>query len=343
MWLNLRLTLSKWCFGWQQQQLFLDNIHHLLEDGVPIHQAVDVMESMSRGVMREVAQHAQMSLAQGQLFADGLHGWYAPHAVAMIRAGELGGAFVATIGSTQAALSSQHRLLGTALAVLVYPCLVLLMGCAVAIFLQHSVFHSFAEIKPVAKWPVSGQSLYMFSSFLQQDWWLLCLLVLVCSTTWCWMLRCYTGPLRQQLDRWPVLSLYRRAVAAQFMEVLGLMLGNGIALREALQLSQRHTTVYLTWHVLNMEVRLSGGLDNIADVLDTGLLGQSELARLRVVAKGSGFAKALVRLGQHTAEHAQRHTVWLVKALAAGLLVLAACFAAYMILAIYAVGSFIGT
>jgi type II secretory pathway component PulF len=343
VWKNLQLTLSKWCFGWQQQQLFLDNIHRLLEDGVPVHQAVDAIESMSSGVVRQVAQHAQMSLAQGQLFADGLHGWYAPHVVAMIRAGELGGAFVATIGSAQVTLSSQHRLLSTALAALVYPCLVLLMGCAVAIFLQHSVFHSFAEIKPVALWPANGQSLYVFSSFLQHSWWVLCLLMLVCAMAWCWMLRYYTGALRQQLDRWPVFSLYRRAVAAQFMEVMGLMLTNGIALREALQLSQRHATVYLSWHVLHMEVRLSGGLDNIADVLDTGLLGQVELAQLRVVAKGAGFAKALVRLGRHTAEHAQRHAVWLVRVLAAGLLVLAAYFASYMILAIYAVGSFIGT
>lgn len=344
MWSNLWLMLSQWCFGLRQQQLFLDNIHGLLEDGIPIHQAVEVVEQITDGAMRAVAEQTKMCLARGQLFADGLHGWYASHTVSIIRTGEQGGAFIEALASAQAALSNQRGLMTTALAVLTYPCLVLGMGCAVAVFLQHSVLSSFAQIKPVAMWPEIGQSLYAWSVFLQHAWW--CLLLLVCGGIGglVWMLRHYTGCGRAYLDRWPVFALYRSFVAAQFMEVLGLMLGHGITLRSALQLSQQHApSSYVAWHVSYMEVHLSGGLDNIADVLDTGLLHRAELLRLRVVAKGSGFAKALLRLGRQCAKDTQRRTVWSLRVLSGILLMLAAALAAYMILAVYAVGGFIGS
>ena len=41
--------------------------------------------------------------------------------------------------------------------------------------------------------------------------------------------------------------------------------------------------------------------ENIAEVLDTGLISKADIIRLRIIAKGRGFEHALTRLGQLSA------------------------------------------
>ena len=82
--------------------------------------------------------------------------------------------------------------------------------------------------------------------------------------------------------------------------------------------------------------------ESIALVLQTGLLQAHELARLRVIAQGNGFAAAMCRLG-HVHARCQQAMVRSARLLSGALLVSAAGFAALMVLAVYSVGSFVGT
>jgi type II secretory pathway component PulF len=156
-------------------------------------------------------------------------------------------------------------------------------------------------------------------------------------------LRLYTGRWRQLLDHFPFFSSYRKLVAARTMEVMGLMLSNGLSLRDVLRLCQESATPYLRWHLLHMEQRLSSGQESVALVLQTGLLQSHELARLRVIAQGDGFAAAMCRLGQRAHARCQQAMVRSARLASGVLLVSAAGFAALMVLAVYSVGSFVGT
>ena len=334
---------QRYFFTVRQQQIFLEDIHALLEDGVPLNQAVQTLLRLSRGSMLLLLQEVSQALASGRLFADALEGWFAPHLVTIIRAGERGGVFVDTVHAAQAALMEQTQVWSKVVATLAYPLLVLLMGCGVAVFIQQSVLSSFAQIKAIDTWPELGQWLYVGAQWLQHDaFWVLALVIAI-GLALVWLLRCYVGSLRHFLDHLPIFSAYRRLMAARMMEAMGLMLSNGLVLRDVIQLSQEGATVYLRWHLLHMEQRLSSGYESIAAVLQTGLLHEHELARLRVVAQGGGFAAAMLRLGRRANVRVQQSIVRSARLLSGALLVLAACFAALMVFAIYGVGSYIGT
>lgn len=338
MWALLSLRLRQWCYGWRQQRDYLENINHLLAEGVPIHHAVETVRAISHGSMQVVAQSSATQLAQGHCFADGLQGWYAPETVAMIRAGEMGGAFKQTLLAAQRALKGRHRLWVAAAHALAYPCVVLLMAVLVAVFIQHSVLQSFAQIKPMAVWPPMGRSLNQWAVFFERWGWLVLLMLVVGLWWWRHALRSWVGSMRVVVDRWPVWSLYRRVVAAQLAESLGLMLQQGVSMREALTVCQVHATPYVAWHLDHMVRRLGAGQDNLADVLGTGLLSRNDLLQLRVLAKGRDFAQALVHTAARIAQQAEMRVMIGVRVLAALLLVVAAAFAGYMVLAVYGVG-----
>jgi type II secretory pathway component PulF len=125
------------------------------------------------------------------------------------------------------------------------------------------------------------------------------------------------------------------------METLGLLLANGIILKRALVIMRLKASHYLQWHIYKMEIRLSGGRENIAEVLDTGLIAKADMLRLRVIAKGKGFEHALLKAGQLAAEHTTKKIEVSSRILGTILLVLGAFWAAFMIFAVYSVGSFV--
>ena len=334
---------GRWRFGLRRQQAFLQDLHGLLEDGVSIQQALQALAQLTRGATQQVAHQAMQSLAEGRGFADGLQAWFTPYIVAIIKAGEQGGTFLQAMQVAAQALTQRSQLVVKMLSILLYPCVVLVMGCAVSVFMQHSVMQSFAQIKPVTEWPELGQSLYYFALFIERFWWLLGVVFVLLMISIGFGLRMMTGSARQFLDAVPLISLYRRWVAVRLLSLLGLLLSNGVGLRHALGLCHQYATPYLRWHLSHMEARLSYGQDNIADVLHTGLVGQEDMIRLRVVAKGRGFASALLRLGSHAETRLQQHIEVVLRLLSGVLLVLAAALAGVMVLAIYGVGSYVGT
>ena len=127
------------------------------------------------------------------------------------------------------------------------------------------------------------------------------------------------------------------------METLGLLISNGVVLKQALKIMHSNANPYLAWHLLSMEYRLGGGKDNIADVLDTGLISDFDLQRLRAIASGRGFAHALLRQGTYAAEQCRRAVSQTGKVAGGFLLLMGAMLAAFMIFGIYGVGSILGT
>jgi len=60
---------------------------------------------------------------------------------------------------------------------------------------------------------------------------------------------------------------------------------------------QYQANPYLGSHLSMMEHLLAMGKTNIADVLDTGLVTEPDLMRLRVMAEVKGFEHGLIRMG----------------------------------------------
>lgn len=330
-------------FTQKHQQAFLEDISTLIEDGVPANQAVQTIAQIATGVVKNVANAILQKISEGKPIADGMQGWFPQPIVEIVRAGEEGGTLAENLHAGARALAQKNKGLTALVNSTVYPIAVIIMGLVVSVFIKHSVFANFAAIKPVSQWPSNGQVLYNTATFVESWWWLVLIIIVAFFIMLGRLLQELTGEPRKFMDSLPILTLFRSVTAARFMETLGLLLSNGIVLKRALTIMRFKASHYLAWHIFMMELRLSGGRENIAEVLDTGLISKGDILRLRVIAKGKGFEHALVRLGQLSADQATKNIELTGKVIGYVLLGLGAFWAAFMVFAIYNVGSFVAT
>jgi hypothetical protein len=92
-----------------------------------------------------------------------------------------------------------------------------------------------------------------------------------------------------------------------------------------------------------MQFLLSGGKENIADVLDTGMIPKEELMRLKVMAKGKGFPQALLNLGEHALERNTKKLKISGRLLGGILLSIDMLLVMFMIFSVYAVGAMLAS
>ena len=326
-------------FSRKQQQAFLEDFSMLVEDGVSVSQAIDTIRQVSEGPTKQVASQIARSISQGKQLADGMQGWFARPLVEIIRSGEISGTLLKTLKSAAQAFSEQTNALVSFVGALIYPTLIVVLAFIMVVFIKHSVLESFASIKPIATWPDIGQTLYRLGYLTQRWWWLVVLLVVSAIYVITRMMQQLTGDIRNTIDDFPLISLYRDLTAARFMETLGLLISNGVVLKKALSIMHREAAPYLSWHILKMEFRLSGGKENIADVLDTKLIRRTDIIRLRAVAQSKGFEHALISLGRQANRRSSKAIILGGKISGGLLLVCGAFMAAAIVFGIYSVGS----
>ncbi|HTM63882.1 MAG TPA: type II secretion system F family protein [Gammaproteobacteria bacterium] len=291
-------------FNSKQQLAFLEDLYLLINDGIPANRAVEMMAQVTTGLTRDVAITLTDKISQGQPLAEGMKEWFAPNVIEIIRVGEAGGALAQTMKSAINALSQQGVAMGAFVGAIAYPLTVIIMGCAIIIYLNKSVFSQFKMIKPIEQWPEAGQQLVALASFIQSWWWTVIVGVIALVIILRRLMSNYTGPLRPLLDKYPPFSFYRRMASARLLETLGLLVSNGVVFKSAIKVMQYQANPYMAWHLARMENLLGKGKSNIADVLDTGLVGTQDLMRLRVMAEVKGFEHGLVRMGIRGTEDA---------------------------------------
>ena len=326
-------------FTRRHQQGFLEDLAALIEDGVPASQAIDVIIGVSAGISKTVAESVALSIAKGQSLADGMQAWFSHAVVEMIRVGESNGALPQTLRAAANSYTQYSSTLNAFLASVLYPLSVVVLALIVTVFIKNSVLHSFVEIKPLAAWPTVGRILFRVGAIVQAGWWLMIITVVILIMIVNNILKNVTGEIRRWLDAIPIFSFYRKTLAARFMETLGLLIANGVVIRQALSTLQYDASPYLSWHLLQMEYHLSGGQENLADVLDTQLIDRHDLMRLRVVAISKGFEQALISLGRQARLRTAKQIEVMGKIIGGLLLVIGAIIAMTIVFGIYTVGS----
>ncbi len=328
-----------WQFTRAKQQAFLEDFTALVRDGVTPSQAIDTIVKINQGIVQTVGLDIAQSLAKGKGIAEGMQTWFSLPIVELVRAGETGANFPETLQAAIASYSQQSSYWALVIQSLSYPLLVFILALILLVALKNTVFTNFAQIKPVENWPMVGQNLWHFANFIQSWIWLFVLMLAGLVYSVIELLKQYTGKYRHFIDKIPVFSLYKSTKAAECMQTLGLLLQNGVMLKKALSVMHVLSSPYLAWHLLMMEYRLSGGKENLADVLDTQLIAQEDIVRLKVVAQSKGFSEALLKLGQQANLRNIKKIHRSVKLFSASLLILDAFIAANIVLSIYAVGS----
>lgn len=291
------MAVKHWQFGNKPQLAFLEDLYLLINDGIPANRAVEMMSQVTTGLTKEVSIALAQKIAEGQPLADGMREWFSPNVIEIIRVGEAGGALAQTMKSAINMLSQRGVAIGAFVGAMAYPLLVIIIACAVILYLKKSVFVQFALIKPMSEWPPAGQRLVMIGTIIQEWWWVVILVVVGLIILFKWLLANYVGEFRPTLDKVPPFSLYRSLASARFLETLGLLVENGVVFKSAIKVMQYQANPYLHSHLVMMEHLLGMGKTNIADVLNTGLVSDTDLMRLRVMAEVKGFEHGLIRMG----------------------------------------------
>lgn len=329
-------------FPVSQQQALLQDIAALIEDGVSANHAIQMMSRITKGRTASVVDAMLLAISKGEPIAVGMQGWYPPHIVEMVRAGQEGGTLVAAMQSAAESLGFKSGAITALVNSLTYPIAVLCLGLGVVVFINHSILADFQTILPLRMWPLHSQYLVALANFIQHWAWLAILLLSLLVVGVMYLLPNYVGNLRYSLDRIPLLSLYREFLAARFMETLGMLVANGLVLKRALEVLKSYAHPYFAAHLLAMEYRLGTGFESIGEVLDTGLINDADILRLRLIVKDSRFESALQRLGKQAAKKAQAKVIRDGKVLGTVLMFVSAGLAFLMIFSIYDVGSILG-
>jgi len=340
---KLLIGFKRFQFNGKKQLAFLEDFYLLVNDGIPANRAIEMMSRVSVGLNKEVAVSIGERIAQGQPLAEGMQEWFAPNIVEIIRVGEAGGALSQTLKSAINTLLQRGVAIGSFVGALAYPLFVIVIACGVIVYLRNSVFSQFLLIKPIEQWPDSGQRLMWLAAMIQGWWWIVVLIVVAIVLMIRRIMTNYTGVMRPMLDTVPPFSFYRQLVSARLLETLGLLVANGVVFKAAIKVMQYQANPFLMSHLVSMEHLLSMGKTNIADVLDTGLVSEADLMRLRVMAEVKGFEHGLIRMGVRGAEQATATMKMISRIMGGALLAASAGLIIVIIQGIYMTGMAMGS
>ncbi len=341
---KLLLKFQQIQFTPKKQEALLEDLANLLEDGVSVNAALQLIQGFTTShVELEVINQMQLKMSEGEPFVLGLVGWCQGNLIDIILAGEEGGTLVESIRMAAHTVQDQNEGLDAFIQGLIYPGTMLIVGLAMLVYIGNTVFPSFVQIKPPSEWPVTGQNALALANFIKNFWWLMLVGLVSFIFVLRYLMEHYVGDLRESLDKVVPFSIYRQILGARFMETLGLLIRNGVPLKQCLRISQKNAQPYFFSHLLLMEYRLSGGRDNIADVLDTGLMDPQDLARLRVIAIGKGFDEALIRQGKRSMASAVAKIKLTGKIMGGVCMALTASLLGFIFFSIYAIGTSLGS
>jgi type II secretory pathway component PulF len=339
---KIQTRLDRLRFGTAKQQGFLEDLSALIADGVPPNRAIDMLSEISSGIVRKVALGLSRTIGEGQPLSDGMKFYFGVNVAALVQAGEAGGVLGETIEAAAKEIGKKSGATKAVIGAIMYPTVVNIMGWGVIIYINMTVFQDFLKIRPLSEWPPVGQFFVEYGNFLIYWWWTIFAVIGLIYFVIMQILKRTIGPIRVVLDKFPIFTLFRQVSAAQFMETMGMLVGNGVVFKEALGIIQMSAPIYVGWHVGKMEDLLTQGFENIADVLNTGMIEDESIARLRIVAEAKGFDHALVRLGRFASEKAEGTIRTAAKAFSGVLLLVGGGQIGLIIKAIYSVGMSLG-
>lgn len=124
---------------------------------------------------------------------------------------------------------------------------------------------------------------------------------------------------------------------------MGLLVANGVVFKNAIKVMQYQAAPYLSSHLVMMEHLLGMGKGNVADVLSTGLISESDVLRLRIMAEVKGFEHGLIRMGVHGSEQNIQTVKTIAKIVGGILLVVGGSMVVLIARGIYLTGMAMGS
>ena len=305
--------------------LFTRRLATLTTASVPLHEALTALHQQERHpALQSVLGRVKSRLAEGAPLARALAEEpqvFKENYVAMVAAGEAGGALDKVLLRLADFLERQEELRRTVSSAMAYPVLMALVGGGVMLFLLTFVIPKitgiFADSK--ATLPLLTVALLAISTALRKTWWLLLLLSL--GALWLYRQLCKRQDFLAARDRWLVRTplagrLLQTLMLARFSGILGLLLGSGVPLLKSLEISSE-AVVNRAYRAVIADARSAvaeGG--TLSAILSTSPLFPPLLTHLISVGERSGtLVESLETAGQSFEREFESSTTRLVSLL----------------------------
>ncbi len=268
----------------------------LLGGGLPLFNALALLsEQTEHRTLRAVIDRTADAVREGQAFSDALARHpevFSPLYINMIRAGEAGGALDAVLGRLADLLEADSEFRGRITSALVYPSIILFVGAITVLVLLVYVVPKLTSV-----FTESGQALPLPTRILLSishtlsDWWWVWIGSLA-VTIWSFRRFRRSGAGHAVTDRF-ILSLplagtlVRKMQTARFARNLGVMVGQGVAMLQALEVASSTVS----------SVPLREAVESLRDSVQSG---QSLSESLRTTGMFPPFVSNLVAVGEES-------------------------------------------
>ncbi len=222
---------------------FTRELATLLKAGQPLDSALSILMAIS-GPEAPFSRHLggiRERLKGGQTFADSLAGedsLFSPFYIQMVRAGEAGGALEQVLARLAQHLETSREVRSALVSSLIYPGILLFVAITSILILLTYVIPQFQDlfVDMGETLPLSTRITMGAAHWLQNDGWMLAVVVVLLMAYFKWQLR---DPIRAK--RWHgrllgialVGPIIKQVEAARFCRTLGTLLENGVPMLKA--------------------------------------------------------------------------------------------------------------
>lgn len=242
--INWRMDLGSPKLTLRQQSNFFRLLAMLLDGGVPILQALQVLAGNSRGATQLVLQRIGREVADGQPLSWAVSaqpGVFPRIAIHIIGVSELAGQLDSGLQLLAEQFDSEDEMRRKFKSALIYPAVVLVMALALAAFMTLFIVPSFSDMfKDLgAELPWQTQALLSLSDFVGDNWYMIVALIGTGIGGFSYGKRRYQAfrlRVDQALLKLPVFGeLVRNRETARYTRTLGTMIKSGVAVMTATQ------------------------------------------------------------------------------------------------------------
>jgi len=227
--------------------VFTRQIATMINAGLPLTEALTILSSQGKGLLQEAIGVILRDVEGGSNLADALQKHpkiFSPVYIALVRAGESAGVLDNILTRLADNLEAQREFNSKIKGALTYPIIILVgMGGVIFImmvFVIPKLTVLYTEFN--AKLPKATQILITFSTFAAKFWWLIILVVV--GLAYVFRILNKNRDTKRKLDelkfKIPIYGkLQNQIVLAEFTRTLGLLVGAGVSIVEALQISSK--------------------------------------------------------------------------------------------------------
>jgi len=217
----------------------------MINAGLPITEALIIMRAQTKGPMQKVVAQILADVEAGESFSNSLSRHskvFSPTYIALVRAGEVGGVMDSVLDRLADTLEKQQEFRAKIRGAMIYPTIIIIGMIIVTfimmIFVVPRLTSLYGDFNTVLPWPT--RVLIGVSNFFTHFWWLL--IGLGAGGAYFYKLFKETKEGRRKIDELifeiPIFGdLQRQIILTELTRTLALMVGSGVPILEALNVT----------------------------------------------------------------------------------------------------------